>query len=104
MGFLGSSNELMHSYDTEIGSLLSSCILGKSPELLFFPDEALGIISFWNECPQTISHLWVLISKRAEIPKWDGNSFCSGLPGIAAEHKESTDQISLTDANKLLFY
>jgi len=34
----------------------------------------------------------------------DGNSFCSGLPGIAAEHKESTDQISLTDANKLLFY
>ena len=24
--------------------------------------------------------------------------------GISAEHKESTDQISPTDANKLLFY
>ena len=26
------------------------------------------------------------------------------LPGISAGHKESTDQISPTDANKLLFY
>ena len=25
--------------------------------------------AFWNECPQTIFHLWVLISKRAGIPK-----------------------------------
>ena len=32
-------------------------------------DEALGIISFWNECAQTIFHLWVLISKRAGMPK-----------------------------------
>lgn len=82
MGFLGSSNELMHSYDTEIGSLLSSCILENPQNFIFFPDEALGIISFWNEGPQTISYLWVLISKRAEIPKgWqfqrDGNYMLS---------------------------
>ena len=30
---------------------------------------AVGIFAFWNECPQTIFPLWVLISKRAGIPK-----------------------------------
>ena len=29
----------------------------------------MGIFAFWNECSQTIFPLWVLISKRAGIPK-----------------------------------
>ena len=31
--------------------------------------NSCGIFSFCNECPQTIFPLWVLISKRAGIPK-----------------------------------
>ena len=38
-------------------------------DFISLPDDALGIFSFWNECPQTVFPLWVLSSKRAGIPK-----------------------------------
>ena len=63
----------------------------------------VSILSFWNECPQTIFHLWVLISKRAGIPKgwrflWPGVSN-RGESALLAENSKG-DSVPLAVVSK----